>query len=108
MRFACAGVSIILGCNGMIWVAARAQQQANSSAAVGDASSTAEPAVTPQQREAVCRVANAVRVLAALSMLMSPSSIMDVCKVRNWMCCFPRCLHMQTQMRGADWLQTCR
>jgi hypothetical protein len=33
--------------------------------------------------EAVCRVANAVRALATLSLLINPSSILRVCKVRS-------------------------
>ena len=77
------GVSIILGCNGMIWVAAQTAPHANGHAAEQGGSSETESVITPQQREAVCRVANAVRVLAVLSMLIFPSSIMDVCKART-------------------------
>ena len=85
------GVSVILGCNGMIWVAAQAAPHANGHAAEQSGGSGAALVIGPQQREAVCRVANAVRVLAALSMLIFPSSIMHVCKARTPRACIGAC-----------------
>ncbi|KAK9908925.1 hypothetical protein WJX75_004740 [Coccomyxa subellipsoidea] len=73
------GVEIILGCNGMIWVAPQAESSKNGHAA----SSMPNRTITPQQRSAVCRVANAVRILALLNMLIFPSSILNVCKVSS-------------------------
>ncbi len=76
-------MEIILGCNGMIWVAPQAEGSENGHAAGSEQQSIPNRTVTPQQRKAVCQVANAVRLLALLNMLIFPSSILNVCKVRS-------------------------
>lgn len=65
----------------MIWVAPQMQLLANGNSDPADEVGAVATVVSRQQREAVCRVANAVRVLAALSMHIFPTSIQDVCKV---------------------------
>ena len=74
-----AGVNIILGCNGMIWVAANTENSQSASPAHQPQPNKAD--VSLSQRVAVCRVANAVRLLSMLNMLIFPSSILNVCKV---------------------------
>ena len=73
---------MILGCNGMVWLAPTHE----SSPAV--ASSTSAPEQTAlkapasaAEREAASKAANAVRLLASLSMNISPGSVLSVCKV---------------------------
>ncbi len=79
-----AGVDIILGCNGMIWLAASAASAENSqSASHAQQPQPNKAAVSVSQRRAVCRVANAVRLLSMLNMLIFPSSILNVCKVSS-------------------------
>lgn len=83
-------VQLIVGCNGLVWVAplARAQQQQQQEDRLGgdaamqdDDGSSAAPtgptAVTKTQLEVVCRVANAVRVLSTLYMPIVLTTIMD-------------------------------
>ncbi len=82
-------VQLIVGCNGLVWVAplVRAQHQEDDGPG-GDApmrdddggvssSSAAPSAVTKTQLEVVCRVANAVRVLSTLYMPVVLATIMD-------------------------------
>lgn len=75
------GVDIILGCNGMIWVAANAENSQSASHAQQPQPNKA--AISLSQRGAVCRVANAVRLLSKLNMLVFPNSILNVCKVSS-------------------------
>ena len=65
----------------MIWVAPTLQPPASGNSGLPAEVGTANLPVSKQQREAVSRAANAVRILAALSMLIFPASIQDVCKV---------------------------
>jgi len=68
------GVDVIFGVNGSVWVkpwapkpaADPAQQQQPEADTAADASPTA--VASPEQRQAVCRAANAVRALAALQL----------------------------------------
>lgn len=78
-----AGVDIILGCNGMIWVAASSGKRvaANGSAGASGGAAGGSNMHVYQQKEAVCRVANAVRTLGILNLMITPSSILHVCKV---------------------------
>ena len=65
----------------MIWVAPQAESSENGHAASSSEQPLTNRTVTPQQQSAVCRVANAVRMLALLNMLIFPSSILNACKV---------------------------
>lgn len=55
------GVDLILGCNGFIWISA----------------SAVDGTVQFEVRERICRLANSVRVLGALGLLVSPDSIIQ-------------------------------
>lgn len=68
------GVDIIFGLNGSIWVAPEGQRGTEAGGQEADKISTTEGA----SRAAVCRVANAVRALAKLYLLIHPTSIMEV------------------------------
>lgn len=74
------GVDLILGCNGFIWVSAAASPSSSSSAAAGNKDNlpvAAADGVQFEVRERICRLANSVRVLGALGLLVSPDSIMQ-------------------------------
>jgi len=65
----------------MVWVAAHEEGRENSLAVGSIQQAGFDKATAVQQREAVCRAGNAVRVLASLNMLIFPASILNVCKV---------------------------
>merc|ERR1711865_142308 len=67
------GVTLILGCNGYVWVAPPTQSTASS----GESESEAADAVTLSTREAICRVRNAISTLAAAELMIFPATIMD-------------------------------
>lgn len=64
------GVDVILGCNGFIWIAATSGSKDNpGQLATGN--------VGFEARERICRLANSVRVLGALGLVISPDSILQ-------------------------------
>ena len=73
---------MILGCNGMVWLAPTHE---SASAAAGSTPApeqiAAKAPASAAEREAVSKAANAVRLLASLSMNISPASVLTVCKV---------------------------
>lgn len=75
----CAGVDMILGCNGMVWITKFAGLQ--PPAAGADA--RPPPTLTVQDHEAIARVANAVRGLSSLRLTVSPASIQAACQVTS-------------------------
>ncbi|KAG2445678.1 hypothetical protein HXX76_000286 [Chlamydomonas incerta] len=83
------GVELIIGCNGLVWVAplrpdrlAAANAAAGGGGAAADedeaaaAAAAAPPPPSRTQLEVVCRMANAIRVLTRLYMPVYPASIM--------------------------------
>ncbi|GLC45058.1 hypothetical protein PLESTB_001464100 [Pleodorina starrii] len=80
------GIELIIGCNGLVWVAPLRPDRAAAAAAAaaggaGDAAADAAAAAPPPpptkgQLEVVCRMANAIRVLTRLYMPVYPASIM--------------------------------
>jgi len=81
-----AGVDIILGCNGMVWIAPHAPLPAPPGADGGEPAepepAPAPPPDTRPQREAVCRAAGAVRALAALRFLIFPAALAGAWQAR--------------------------
>lgn len=74
-----AGVQLILGLNGVIWVSAESKQapeQANSSLA--EAQPNFVRNVSKAERRAIARVANCIRALAKLYFSIHPASILSV------------------------------
>jgi len=73
------GVDLILGCNGFIWISAASGNKDNLQLPGSAATSTSAVYGTVQfeVRERICRLANSVRVLGALGLLVSPDSIMQ-------------------------------
>lgn len=71
-----AGVDVILGCNGMVWVAPHARAPELGADGEPDQAPPPPPA-TSAQREAVCRVAGAVRALAALYFPIFSATLVD-------------------------------
>lgn len=66
------GVSVVLGCNGLVWIEPGPQTQSPSSTSTpGDAAPT-----TKQQAEAVSRAAQAVRLLSQLHCAITPAAIL--------------------------------
>lgn len=85
---------MILGCNGLIWVAPTANFTTDAEEIVQDTSSSTPtasggavsdntPPVPKDTREAVCRVTNSIRCLSALNLAIHLSTIMSVYKVRS-------------------------
>lgn len=75
---------MILGCNGMVWLAPSHESSptaAGSTHAPEEAAAKAPVSASVAEREAISRAANAVRLLASLSMNISPVSLLRVCKV---------------------------
>ena len=68
------GVDLILGCNGFIWISATS---ASGSVATSESAGVVESTLQFEVRERICRLANSVRVLGALGLLISPDSIMQ-------------------------------
>lgn len=74
------GVDLILGCNGFIWISATSASGNKGKLQVSDSAATSASdmdfTVQFEVRERICRLANSVRVLGALGLLVSPDSIM--------------------------------
>ena len=79
----CAGVQLILGMNGIIWVTAQTQEapELASSSLVSDAQPAAVRNITTAERQACARVANCIRALAKLFFSIHPESILRVYQV---------------------------
>lgn len=78
------GVSLVLGCNGLIWVAPDVSTASDPGGGVptpADVGDTAQ-SVDMKVREALCRTTNAIRCLADLKLAVYPSAILDVIKAR--------------------------
>lgn len=78
-RLEALGVELIIGCNGLVWVAPlRPDTSGDGGGEAGD-EVLAKPAPPPTkgQLEVVCRLANAIRVLTRLYMPVYPASIMS-------------------------------
>ena len=71
----------ILGCNGMVWVAPHAPPPALGADGEPEQAPPPPPA-TPEQRGAVCRVACALRALAALYFPIFPATLVEAYQVR--------------------------
>ena len=82
-------MEVLLGCNGFVWIGTPSaatskpgdndNDDVNDAAKVGEAeASRTERTVGPETRERICRVANAIRVLAALFLAIHPPAILDV------------------------------
>ena len=71
-------VEILLGCNGFVWVGVPSTATARDGEAAAADGSDSVLRVGPEAREAICRVANAVRALAALFLAIHPPAILDV------------------------------
>ncbi|KAG0593112.1 hypothetical protein M758_1G298800 [Ceratodon purpureus] len=74
------GVDLILGCNGFIWISAASPGNKDNLPGSVATSASAVVGESPLQfevRERICRLANSVRVLGALGLLISPDSIMQ-------------------------------
>lgn len=71
VRLFCADVDIVLGLNGLIWVGPHIPR--NEDGSLPDQI----PQTTPAQRQAVCRVANAIKALEKLYLQIYPASIMN-------------------------------
>jgi len=78
---------VLLGCNGFVWVGARSaatgelnddELNARDEDDVKKKTKRVQRVVSRAQRERVCRVANAVRVLSALFLAIHPPAIEDV------------------------------
>lgn len=79
-----AGVQLILGLNGVVWVSAETKQSpevANSSMD-SEAQATVVREVSHDERQAIARVANCIRALAKLYFSIHPASILSVYMVR--------------------------
>uniref|UniRef100_A0A7S1SQH6 Ribosomal RNA-processing protein 4 n=1 Tax=Tetraselmis chuii TaxID=63592 RepID=A0A7S1SQH6_9CHLO len=79
------GVSMILGCNGLIWVAPTANfttdaDEVGQGDGVAAMDTSNGEAVPREVREAVCRVTNCIRCLSALNLAVHPTAIMAVYK----------------------------
>ncbi|CAL5219144.1 g921 [Coccomyxa viridis] len=76
------GITMILGCNGMVWLAPTHEGSSAAASSTSAPEQTAAKApASAAEREAVSKAANAVRLLASLSMNISPASLLNVCKV---------------------------
>jgi len=75
-----AGVQLILGLNGVIWVSAESKQKPDQ--ATDSVASEAQPnlvrEVSKAERQAIARVANCIRALAKLYFSIHPASILSV------------------------------
>ena len=78
-----AGVQLILGLNGVVWVSVEvklAPQLANASL-LSDAQPAKVRDIAKSEREAIARVSNCIRALAKLYFSIHPTSIMNVYSV---------------------------
>lgn len=76
---------MILGCNGMVWLAPLHEGSGGEGSTARAQQAPVKGPATPQQREAMSKAANAVRLLASLSMNISPASVLSVCKVSRFL-----------------------
>lgn len=76
---------MILGCNGMVWLAPSHESspvtEGRGNTSAPNQAAARKASASQAQREAVSKAANAVRLLASLSMSISPASLLGVCKV---------------------------
>jgi len=73
---------MIMGCNGMVWLAPSCDSfDTGAGSTSAPEQSAAKLPASQEEREAVSKAANAVRLLASLSMNISPASLLNVCKV---------------------------
>ena len=83
-----AGVDLILGCNGLVWVGPHDASKNGGEQEAAHAKEEAVlvmptmPSFTPQQRAQASRAANAVCALAALYLPIHSKSILDTCQAR--------------------------
>lgn len=81
----CAGLTMILGCNGLVWFQPMHEGETErSSVAMQQQPSAAKEPASREQRAAISAALNAVKLLASLSMNVSSASILNVCKVSCW------------------------
>ncbi len=93
MKACCApGLDIILGCNGMVWVAPHAPPPALGADGEPE-QAPLPPLATLEQRAAVCRVAGALRALAALYFPIFPATLVDAYQARKDLLNAERSLH---------------
>ncbi|KAK9834028.1 hypothetical protein WJX81_004480 [Elliptochloris bilobata] len=76
------GVDVILGCNGMVWVAPNAPPPALGADGEPEQAPPRPPA-TREQRAAVCRMAGALRALAALYFPIFQATLVDAYQARK-------------------------
>lgn len=84
-NYGCTDIEVIYGCNGLIWVGQSSKEAPGRSSFDADTARVDEAHdrfsyVQRAVRELICRVANSVRVLAALGMVVDPHNIIDVCQ----------------------------
>jgi hypothetical protein len=94
-----AGVELILGVNGMVWVAPYVQRRDDGSLP------DPLPAFGAEARQAVVRVAGAIRALAQLHLMVYPAAISETCVERPLpacpLACTPGCLPFATAAAAA-------
>ena len=94
-----AGVQLILGLNGVIWVSAESKQTPEQ-ALVSEAQPVLVTDVSKAERQAIARVANCIRALAKLYFSIHPASILSVYTVCNVFALSFRAAQMSTQSRA--------
>mmetsp|Transcript_2145 Transcript_2145/g.10343 ORF Transcript_2145/g.10343 Transcript_2145/m.10343 type:complete len:175 (+) Transcript_2145:129-653(+) len=83
--YGCMDIEVIFGCNGLVWVGLPTRKASGPSTFHPDTapeSAAHKPCsrVIRTVRKLICRVANAARILAALSLSVDPQYIVDVCQ----------------------------
>ncbi len=78
-----AGLSMVLGCNGWVWLAPLRETSTGLGTPAVPEEPAAEAPANFEEREAISRAANAVRLLSSLSMNISPASLLNVCRVSD-------------------------
>ena len=68
-------MKLILGVNGLVWVGLSGSHESQDTQRAATS--------TPEQHETIARVANAIRVLAALDLNLMPTRISEVYQVRH-------------------------
>lgn len=102
-----AGVQLILGLNGVIWVSAESKQtpdQVNKSVA-SEAQPNLMREVSKAERQAIARVANCIRALAKLYFSIHPASILSVHTVGTAF--HPPCLQFILHMLCLETMPLC-
>ena len=99
-----AGVQLILGLNGVIWVSAEVQKalEQDSGGLLSDAQPVTVRDVLPAERQAIARVANCIRALAKLYFSIHPASILSVYTV-----CNTQCMHVSTVINAEQLFLFC-